>query len=833
MKDSRRIDPLLEFDHELLGLEKPARYLGGELGSLAPLAEAEGEGLLLMALSFPDLYEIGMSNNAIRILYEGLNRLEGLRCERVFAPAPDFEALLRRRGLPLFTLESGLPLYDLDILGFSVGYELAATSLLAVLDLGGIPLRARERGEGDPIVIAGGPAMVNPHYLAPFLDAVYIGEAEEAFYPLAEELARLKKAGASRTELLGRMAREPAMWLPGKKAIRADFGRFDRTTYHTARPIPVLRTVQEHGTVEIMRGCPNGCRFCQAGYYYRPMRMKSMSVIRSEVESLVREGGYREITLSSLSSGDYAGIDELLASLNVEWAPRGVSFQLPSLKVSSFTLPLIEALSQVRKSGLTFAVETPTEAWQLAINKDVSFEKTLAILEEARTRGFKLAKFYFMIGLPVSGRGRGEAEAIVDFLDRLASRLSMSFNVNIGTFVPKPQTPFQWCGQLGEDEALEAISTIRTGLKHRRSIKISYHSPFVSLLESVFCRGDERVGELILEAYRRGARLDAWEDHFDRELWRSILEAADWNPIERARRDVPLEESLPWDDVSLRVSKAYLRKEFKRSQTPEFTSRCEDKCTHSCGSCLDEAGIVYNSEHIKVDPTPVAPRSAKVGRLLLSLSKVGSGRYYSHLSVIETLSRAFLMLDLPVSFSEGFNPLPRLEMVQPLPLGFSSAGELASVILAAELAGRWREEGTLGPLQGDLNRVLPEGLRVVELAFYPLVPEAKPRSLGSLAWGSVFSIEARSGSAFDLSALAASLEARILELAIPGAELRQEHSRIFLRLPDPRRKEEGFSRILAGLLSSERIQERLLLGRAACLARGAEGPVSYFEALSL
>ncbi|MDR1257506.1 MAG: radical SAM protein, partial [Spirochaetaceae bacterium] len=362
---ARYIDPLDDLKGLLLTVEKPARYTGGEYGMLA-----KRDAAFQTVIAFPDLYEIGMSNQALRILYNRLNALSDISCDRVFAPAPDFETLLRENGIPLYALDTGIALCDCDMLMFTLGYELGITSVLAMLDAAGIPLLREARGDESPVVIAGGPCVSNPMPYSRFIDAFWIGEAEDEFFTLVRQLCAAKAGGAVRGELLGLLARHPSVWVAGKKkAVRAvDAGFSMRKGPAPVFPVPSMRITQHHGVVEIMRGCPNGCRFCHAGIWYRPMRQKDGEAVVSEAADCIFKAGFREISLSSLSSGDYRNIENLIGALDAKFGGMRVSFQLPSLHVSTFSLPLLEKISRVRKSGLTFAVETPLADWQAALN---------------------------------------------------------------------------------------------------------------------------------------------------------------------------------------------------------------------------------------------------------------------------------------------------------------------------------------------------------------------------------------------------------------------------------------------------------------------------------
>ena len=860
MIKERFIDPVKDFGSDLYSIMKPARYLGGELGSHPAILP--GDIRLRLALCFPDLYEIGMSNNAIRILYNDLGKLsDQIVCERVFAPAPDFEAHLKRRGIPLYTLESGIPLKSCDVLGFSIGYELLATNILTVLDVGDIPILNKDRTENDPVVIAGGPAITNPHPFGQFLDAVYIGEAEAEFYTMMLDMAAIKRGGGKRFDILERLHTSKAVWMPSssalasKPAYRAVYSGFSLSKASTAYPVPVIQTIQSHGSVEIMRGCPNGCRFCHAGYYYRPQRIKSFDSIEAEVKTLVEEGGYREITLSSLSSGDYPDIAGLFNRLNDTWKDRFVSFQLPSLKVDSFTLPLLASLSEVRKSGLTFAVETPVESWQDSINKRVSFEKIAEILKEAKRYGFRSAKFYFMIGLPVAGRGRGEGEAIVEFLERVAKVERIALNVNIGTFVPKPHTPYEREAQLGEQEALDTIYYIKDSLRHHKFISISYHSPFTAMIEGILSRGDARVGDIILSAYQKGARLDAWDEHFKKNVWKEVfsetLEKKGYDPSIEFMEKKSKESILSWSDVFLFINKNYFNSESEKSDAGQLTSSCVDDCDHLCGSCNDSFRLVSNSEYIAAElkealPTVdriegVAPISTgkrtdsfgafSIGesfsstmedvRLAVSFRKEKTASFYPLHSISGIFTRAFFMLGLPVRYTEGFNPLPRMEFSQPLALGIESDDEMMAIWLASKLTINDRSS-----FLDAFNRCMPAGIVVNDVRIGKHRSEGK-NTIGSLYWGSEYHVFVSNKD--DMARLEQGLSS---EKPYEFVTVDKDKNLVDITVNDARGGERNIVRLIEKVLGSERILDRLSIRRKSSLVLNDDsGIMRLFDAL--
>ena len=699
------IDPVYKLGSSLLTVEKPARYTGGEYGIVRKSRDTN----FRIALSFPDLYEIGMSNYAIRILYTHLNNLEDVSCERVFAPAPDFEKLLRRKEIPLYSLENGISLKDFDLLAFTVGYELSATGILSVLDTGGIPLHAGDRSETDPIVVAGGSAVTNPVPLSLFLDAVFIGEAEAEWIDLVKEMSAMKKKGSSRSEQLAFLRTSPYIWFPGKleSTFRAVWTDFSCNAFKQQFPLPGLTAVQDHGVVEIMRGCPNGCRFCHAGIIYRPHREKEIMLIEEEAEWLFNHYGYKEITLSSLSTGDYSQLLPLINRLTSRYSKKNVSFSLPSLRVNSFTLPIINKISEVRKSGLTFAVETPELLGQKGLNKEVPVEKIIEILRQAKEYGWRNAKFYFMQGLPTDTPE--SSNAIIDYLEEIRKATNVRIHLTVNTFIPKPHTPFERSFQLSENDALEKIYDIKRSLK-RNLYKFGFHSPFASVLEGVISRGDARVGNVIEKAYFSGARLDAWEEYLNRDLWREILEKEEWNPLNEAVRPRSEDEKLPWDNIDIGVRKNFLNKENKRSQAAELTLPCDVSCNHNCGACDEEKSVVpalsEDSDAQKNENFEVEKVSAiDFKPVVFSFTKKDAARYLSHKNLVGIFQRLFTRKDINLRYTEGFNPKPKMEFANPLSLGVASDHEVAMIYLPDDIMD-------VAAVLNDCNDSLPDGMQI-------------------------------------------------------------------------------------------------------------------------
>lgn len=717
-----KIENLIE-SREFLKIANPIRYMGGEFGAVDKSADPRVN--LRAVVCFPDLYEIGMSNAAVKIMYEKLNGEDGIFAERVFLPDTDAIVFFKERGIPLFSLESETAVRDFDLLLITVGSELLFTNILKILELSGIPLHKEERSESDPIVIVGGPAVTNPAPLSRFADFVCIGEFEACMEPY---LRSAQSPDFSRGQRRDFFEESPHFWRPGKKAIRAVIPNLGRRTY-AAFPVSSVRLAQDHGSVEIMRGCPNGCRFCHAGIYYRPFREKALEDIVAEIDDLVFRFGYREISLASLSTGDYSRIGELMKILSERYRSECVSFSLPSIKVNSFTLDLLETVSGVKKSGLTLAVETPGDEAQISVNKNVSKEKLFSIIDAAKQRGWRSVKLYFMIGLPYfSGAPEKERDLIIGLIRETAEYSRLALNVNIGTFIPKPHTPFQYAKQLSYEKAKEMLSDIKAAFRDHSKIKINYHDPFLSYIESILSKGGSEAGEILEEAYRNGAFLDAWSEHFNRAAWEKALKV-----YEEEVRRIFEAQIFPWKDVSLRVSEGWLKNEYRKSQKPEYTEICTETCENPCGSCAKDVKINQTNVRSVVKTSVFLSSQGKLRVFLLRFSRERDSAYLSQKNMISFIERIFYRAGLRLGFTEGFNRKPKLEFANPLPLGFASKADYLKLKL-------YNEEPCELLLE-RLNRASVPSVRFSFLSPIEVPPQTRLPSLMSVYSASEFLAE--------------------------------------------------------------------------------------------
>jgi len=591
--------PLEELDSILARVRKPARYLGNEWNSIH---KKHALVAMRMVLAFPDLYEVGMSNQGLKILYDCVNRRPDLLMERVFAPATDMEALMRQYKLPLFALESQRPLNEFDVIGFSLQYELSYTNVLNMLDLAGIPLYSSERTESDPLVIGGGPCAFNPEPLAPFFDLFVLGEAEEALPELLARLAELKNENPGRKETLVRLSSLAGIYVPslyepiyregqfcgmakldarapsliGKRTV-ADL---DGIPYPTNPVVPYMQTVHDRAVIEIFRGCSRGCRFCQAGFIFRPVRRRSRDNILETARELINATGYDELSLSSLSSSDYPQIDLLVDELNENLAGKRVRCSLPSLRLDSYSVKLADQLHQGRRSSLTFAPEAATERLRLIINKNITEEDIFNALGDAVEAGWQGFKFYFMIGLPTEEEA--DVEAIITlcrkirhyFKDRSGRKLNI--NVSVATFVPKAHTPFQWEPQLQITGVIERQHMLRKGFKNLPGFDLSWHEAEAGLLEAVFARGDRLLAPLLEKAWRLGCRFDGWSEHFSFQLWQQAFDELGLNAESYACRRFDYDDHLPWDHLFSGTDKEIFIREHRQAVAGDIPLRSGD-----------------------------------------------------------------------------------------------------------------------------------------------------------------------------------------------------------------------------------------------------------------
>ena len=613
-------------DRVLLAVEKPARYIGQEMNAVIKSEDVP----LRFAMCFPDVYEIGMSPLGIQIIYEQLNRREDTWCERVYAPWTDLHAIMKEEKIPLFTLESQTPVKEMDFLGFSLSYELCYSNVLQVLDLSGLPYHAAERDDDAPIVMGGGPCTYNPEPIAPFFDLFFIGESETVFDDLLDLYRKMKEEGAGKKEFLFAANRDiPGIYVPSlytpqyhsdgtikavtpvddslpKNIRRQVCMDLDVSAYPKKPLVPYLRPVQDRVTLEIMRGCIRGCRFCQAGMVYRPLRERSLSCLQDTARAMLSNSGYDEMSLSSLSSSDYSQLAPLLQTLFTTKEEELVNISLPSLRIDNFSLDVMAKVQDVRKSSLTFAPEAGTQRLRNVINKGLTEEEILGGAAEAFRGGWVKVKLYFMLGLPFETeedrKGIPElAQKICDvYYERPKEERRGKCDINISTsfFVPKPFTPFQWAGMHRPEEYRAYAKTVKTtmrGQKNQKSMHYEWHDTDGTVLEGILARGDRRVAPAIVKAYEKGALFDAWTDNFQPALWWQAFEECGIDVDFYTLRERGEEEIFPWDHIDIGVTKAFLLREWKKARAAEVTAHCRQACS-GCGAASYGGGICPRKE---------------------------------------------------------------------------------------------------------------------------------------------------------------------------------------------------------------------------------------------
>lgn len=613
-------------DEILMQIEKPARYIGNEVNSVMKDKEHVA---VRFAMCFPDVYEIGMSHLGIQILYSMLNEWDDVWCERVYSPWVDLDKIMREQRIPLFALESQEPVKDMDFLGITIQYEMCYTNILQVLDLAQIPVYARDRGEDMPIVIGGGPCTYNPEPIADFFDLFYIGEGETQYRNLFDCYLENRKGGGSRHDFLRKAANIPGIYVPqfyeeqynedgtirGRRKLYEDIPDtilkqlvtdMDNAYYPLKPVVPFIKVTQDRVVLEIQRGCIRGCRFCQAGQLYRPVRERSADRLKEYAKQLLANTGHEEISLSSLSSSDYTQLNELLDFLIDDCDKRHVNISLPSLRIDAFSLDVMSKVQDVKKSSLTFAPEAGSQRLRDVINKGLTEEVILKGAALAFKGGWTRVKLYFMLGLPtetdedIKGIGDLSNKIAAVFFDTVPKDKRVNGRVQIVTstsfFIPKPFTPFQWASMCTKEEFIDKAYLTRQGIMeqlNQKSIKYNWHEADISVLEGVFARGDRRIAKVIYEAYKKGCLFDSWSEYFRNDVWLECFEACGVDIGFYTTRERADNEIFPWDFLDCGVTKEFLLREWKKAQTQTVSKNCREQC-QGCGANRFGVGICYD-----------------------------------------------------------------------------------------------------------------------------------------------------------------------------------------------------------------------------------------------
>ena len=724
---------------------KPYRYVGGEEGSIKKdLSKVE----LKTCLMFPDMYEVAISNLGHRILYHILNKDEKILCDRTYAPAVDFMKLLQEHKLPLYSSDNFIALKDFDVISVSLSYELSYPTMLKMFELGGISVKSIDRKENEPIVIGGGSCAYSPEPLWEFIDAFCIGDGEYSLKNIHSEILKYKKQGLNRKDIIKKLSQIHGVYVPALYRVDGDFvcnspiadapsvikkqnAYLNNEDFPVNFPVPLSPSVHDRVVVELRRGCGRMCRFCQACFVNLPIRERKASDVEKLVDESLKNTGYEEYSLLSLSSNDYNGIVPLLGCMTQKYAKEGISVSLPSQRADKFSLKLAQIVQTVRKGTITIAIEAGSQRLRDCVNKNLNEEQIFSSILSAYEAGWNTVKIYLMLGLPTETYA--DLDETIELLRRIkwrASNLKKEKNINkhlnltatVSIFVPKPFTPFQWCGQNSLDEIRAKTQYLKEKIKTVKGVKLNFHNAFLSRIEAVFSRGDRNLSKFIYQTYKNGSYLDAWHENFNEEIWIKSAQETDIDFEKYSTRQIPINQKLPWDFIDIGVKKEFLMQEYLASQESILHPACDEKCVQ-CGACgfggvkkeinkeilgYDENSSIYNYKEEN--------EQRKTYKYRLKMTKMGVLKYISHLDFLRLMIKTIKKSKIDVAYSLGFNPSPKLSLGVALPLFIESDAELMDLELYENIEPE--------VLSKKLNNFLHEGCQILEAKKMPDKHEA-------------------------------------------------------------------------------------------------------------